>query len=149
MDQTTGHIHIKFLHPLWIVPVTMKTLNFNITNLSQRGRVRTPTRVIRASAYSAVAFNERVTFWLQWPGHSCVRMLHYCFLCMQLVYNHLPNRTCIQHSKHRRKAVIGRVETKRLHSCRRQSDCKAIGGSVQELHNLPNIQHSLQRTCRF
>ena len=40
----------------------------------------------RILIYSLIAFNERVTFGFNAPGHCLVRMLHY--LRLRLVYNH-------------------------------------------------------------
>ena len=71
--------------------------------------------------YTPIAFNERVTFWLQPPGHCLVRvrLLH----CMSVQLHNGCTRPYVQIMQHTdtQKAVPRRVEAKKLLSHRRQS----------------------------
>ena len=77
--------------------------------------------------YSPIAFNERVTFWLQWAWSlPCafvhVHMLHYLHIGSLINLNHYAIAHASMQQAHTHKAVTGCVEAKELLSCRRQSD---------------------------
>ena len=71
--------------------------------------------------YSLIAFDERVTFWLQ-RVQSLVRvcMLHYLRVGSRITITQSHKHTMQQ--THTHKAVTGRVEAKKLLSRRRQSE---------------------------
>ena len=72
-------------------------------------------------AYTPIAFDERVTFWLQRAGHCHV---HACLLhCMhaQLRNGYTQAYAQIMQHMHTHKAVTRHVEAKKLLSHRRQS----------------------------
>ena len=72
--------------------------------------------------YTPIAFDERVTFWLQRARHFLVhvRLLH----CMRVWLRNGYTWAYVQimQHTHTHKAVTGRVETKKLLSRRRQSN---------------------------
>ena len=74
--------------------------------------------------YSTIAFDERVTFWLQ-----CVWSLPCVYVgCIECVCNCVmvirePHTQVMQHTH---KAVTGRVEAKNLLSRRRHLDCNSL-----------------------
>ena len=76
--------------------------------------------------YSLIAFDERVTFWLQRVPSLLwrVRMLHYLRVGSRITITQSHTHTMQQ--THTHKAVTGRVETKKLLSRQRQSDYSVI-----------------------
>ena len=72
--------------------------------------------------YSLIAFDEKVTFWLQRACHCLVRacLLH----CMRVRLHNGYTQAYVQimQHTHMHKAVSGRVEAKKLLSCWRQSN---------------------------
>ena len=71
--------------------------------------------------YTLIAFDERVTFWLQraWSlPCACV----FAALCAIAYYGYTQVYGQIMQHTHKHKAVTGCVEAKKLLSCRRQSN---------------------------
>ena len=84
------------------------------------------------SYYSLIAFDERVTFWLQ-----RVRSLPYAYpyvalFSRRLAYNHYAIAHAYNAETHTRKAVTGSVEAKKLLTRRRQSEYRLIWMSGQQ-----------------
>ena len=101
---------------LWVNMIT----NFKQTTV---GNYKVNRMLIKQEkCYTPIAFDERVTFWLNVPGHclACVRLLH----CMRVRLRNGYTRAYAQIMQHTytHKAVTGRVEVKKLLSRRRQSN---------------------------
>ena len=77
--------------------------------------------------YSVIAFDERVTFWLQRVGSlpcACA-MLNYLRVGLRITITQSHTHNTMQQT-HTHKAVTGCVEAKKLLSHRRQSDYSVI-----------------------
>ena len=88
-------------------------------------------------SYSLIAFDERVTFWLQhiWSLPCvCVRMVHYLHVGLRITITQLHTYTIQQTRTH--KAVTLGVEAKKLLSRRRQSEYSCSGNKVVDVQKL-------------
>ena len=80
--------------------------------------------------YSLIAFDERVTFWLQRVRSLPCTCAYVALFARRLAHNHYATHTHTMQQTHTHKAVTGRVEAKKLLSRRRQSEyskqCKQL-----------------------
>ena len=109
------YVHQKLLH-------TQNTTFISNWYSSLKWLMRRRSRR-KAQAYTPIAFDERVTFWLQ-----CTRSLPcacaFAAYCMRVRLRNGYTRAYVQimQHTHTHKAVTGRVEAKKLLSRRRQSN---------------------------
>ena len=71
--------------------------------------------------YTPIAFNEKVSFWLQSPGHCLVRVRLLHCMRVRLRNGYMQAYAQIMYHTRTHKAVTRRVEAKKLLSRRRQS----------------------------